>query len=158
MSTRSISIALSIGLVIIVILAIALFLVPSPASAPSNGKADQNEPVRIAVAPFSSDNVKISSPLPGAEVDKNLEVRGEARGGWYSEGTFPVQVHDSANNRIGGGTAKSESDWMTTEFVPFSASISVEGYSGPAVIALLKSNPSGLPENDDSVSIPIVIK
>ncbi|HEY4514199.1 MAG TPA: Gmad2 immunoglobulin-like domain-containing protein [Candidatus Paceibacterota bacterium] len=146
------------GLVIIVILAIALFLIPSPASAPGTDKTAQNESASIKVVPFSSDNVKVSAPLPGAEVDKNFEVIGEARGDWYFEGTFPVQVHDSANNRIGGGTAKSESDWMTTEFVPFSANISAENYSGPAILAFLKSNPSGLPENDDSVSIPIVIK
>jgi len=42
--------------------------------------------------------------------------------------------------------------------VPFTAQVTVEDYSGPATLVLLKDNPSGLPENDDSVSFSVVIQ
>lgn len=129
--------------IVIVVLAAALFLVPAPAAAPTA---------------FNSENVRIFSPLYGAIVPKTFTVTGEARGKWYFEASFPIQVHDANNNRIGGGIAQTQGEWMTTEFVPFSADVSVENYRGPATLALLKDNPSGLPENDDSVSIPIIIE
>ncbi len=48
---------------------------------------------------------------------------------------------------------------MTTEQVAFSSNIIVEGsYRGPATLILLKDNPSGLPEHDDALEIPIVIQ
>ena len=158
MSTRTISIALSIGFVVIVTLAIALFLIPSPAVAPGPDKSSTSVSDSESPAPFSSENVKVSTPLPGAEVGKTFKIVGEARGDWYFEAVFPIQAHDSANNRVGGGTAKAQSDWMTSEFVPFSGEITIDNYSGPATLALLKNNPSRLPENDDAVSIPIIIK
>ena len=43
--------------------------------------------------------------------------------------------------------------------VTYSApSVVVRDYSGPADLILLRDNPSGLPENDDEVTMPIVIK
>jgi hypothetical protein len=110
------------------------------------------------VEPFASENVKISSPLPNASVAKTFTVTGYARGTWYFEASFPVKVHDASGKQVGGGIAQAESDWMTVEFVPFSAPIVVADYSGPAALVLQKDNPSGLPEHDDSVSIPIVIQ
>jgi len=34
----------------------------------------------------------------------------------------------------------------------------VGGYTGPATLILIRDNPSGLPEHDDSLPIPIVIR
>lgn len=133
---------LGLGLAIIIVLAAVLFLVPSTALAPE----------------FVSDNVKIFSPVPGAAVSKTFSITGKARGTWFFESTFPIQVHDKANNQVGQGTAQAQGNWMTSNLVPFSASATVENYSGPATLVLLKDNPSGLPENDDSVSIPITVK
>ncbi len=85
-------------------------------------------------------------------------MTGEAPGNWFFEASFPIQVRDKGNNKVGQTTGQAQSDWMTTELVPFTAEITVTGYSGPATLVLLKDNPSGLPENEDSVSIPIVIQ
>ncbi|MBV9159311.1 MAG: hypothetical protein JO019_01805, partial [Candidatus Kaiserbacteria bacterium] len=46
----------------------------------------------------------------------------------------------------------------TTGQVTFTAQVSISGYKGPATLVLSKDNPSGLPQNDDSVSIPITIQ
>ena len=126
--------------VTIAILAVVLVAVPGPA----------NEP-----APFTSDNVKVNLPRPNGTVLEEFSVTGEARGTWYFEASFPIQVRDPNNNVVGTGIAQAEGDWMTEEFVPFSAPVTIENYSGPAMLVLIKDNPSGLPEHDDSVEFPI---
>lgn len=138
--------------VIIVVLAVLLFAGSAP---DQNGTTPPPSPTP---APFRSENVNVSFPLPNATVPKTFTVIGEARGTWYFEASFPVQVRDPGNNLVGQGIAQAGANWMTTEFVPFSASVTVTGYSGPADLVLIKDNPSGLPENDDAVFFPVVVQ
>ncbi|MDP3963974.1 MAG: Gmad2 immunoglobulin-like domain-containing protein [bacterium] len=109
-----------------------------------------------ALKPVSTDMIRIAEPLPGALVQSPLLVRGEARGLWYFEASFPVRLRDADGNEIGLIPAQATSDWMTTEFVPFEASLSFDPpLSRTGLLLLEKDNPSGLPEYDDSVSVPI---
>ncbi len=140
--------------VIIIVLAVLLMAAPVPSRSP-NGGTPRPSP---APQPFTSENVKVSSPLPNATLGKAFTVIGEAQGTWYFEASFPVQIRDSQNNLIAQTHAEAQSDWMTQNLVPFTATVTVENYSGPATLVLLKDNPSGLPENDDSVEFPIVIQ
>ena len=108
-------------------------------------------------SPFVSEKVKVTLPFPGATVLREFIVTGEARGVWYFEASFPVEVHDPEGNVVGRGLATAKGEWMTEEFVPFSAPVNIENYSGPATLVLIKDNPSGLPEHDDSVSFGIIV-
>jgi hypothetical protein len=57
------------------------------------------------------------------------------------------------------GPAQALSDWMTTDFVSFSATMTVPtSYIGKATVVLKKGNPSGLPEYDAFISFPITIE
>jgi hypothetical protein len=109
-------------------------------------------------APFTSKNVRLDVLGPGGTVLPNFTITGEARGTWYFEADFPVEVRDPDGHVVGRGIAQAQGEWMTTNFVPFSAPIVVENYSGPATLILHKDNPSGLPEHDDSVSFPITVQ
>ncbi len=90
-------------------------------------------------------------------------MRGSARGGWYFEGTFPVTVTDWDGRIVGEGYATAEGEWMTESYVPFAGSVEV---SLPEVsrtyprgtIIFHRSNPSGLPENDAALEIPILFE
>src|SRR3989338_4324891 len=146
----------SILAVIIVVLAIALFALPAPDS-PTSPTPPTPAPTPSPAA-FTSENVRVFSPVPGAAVSRQFTVLGEARGSWFFEASFPIKVVDANNNQVGTGIAMTADNWMTTEFVPFSAQVTVENYSGPATIVLLKDNPSGLPELEDSVSYDIVVE
>lgn len=149
--TLRIKIALIILFVVVVLGAI---LLAWPAPLQNNGT-----PPPPVAQPFTSENVKVDEPLPNALVPKTFRVAGEARGTWYFEASFPVQVRDPDNNVVGQGIAQAGADWTTTEFVPFVAwPVVVTDYSGPAMLVLLKDNPSGLPENEDSVEFPIVLE
>ena len=106
----------------------------------------------------SSDDIIITSPTAGAEIMGTFILSGEARGNWYFEASFPVEVIAEDGTSLALLPIQAQGEWMTTDFVPFSTEITIEGdYTGPATIVVHKDNPSGLPEHDGSVSIPVVI-
>jgi hypothetical protein len=108
----------------------------------------------------SSDMIVVELPYPGAVVAKEFVVVGEARGNWFFEASFPIEVLDMDGNTIAGSFATAEGEWMTTDFVSFKSELIdlPSAYTGPATLVLRKDNPSGLPENDASVSFPIVVE
>ena len=123
-------------------------------------KSTTTTPVTIPAAkPPLSARVSIVEPVSGAVVSTGFAVSGKAPGNWYFEASFPIQVRDENGNVIGRTHANAQGDWMTENLVSFTAVVNIEGgYKGSATLILLRDNPSGLPENDDSVSIPVVIK
>ena len=107
----------------------------------------------------SSDMIRVSTPTPGSVVGKPIAVMGEARGGWYFEASFPLEVRDASGTVIATGYAEAQGEWMTENFVPFIGTITVpESYIGEAVLVFMNDNPSGLAENARSVSFPITIE
>ena len=107
----------------------------------------------------SADLIAVDLPFPGAVTGKTFSVMGKARGTWYFEASFPVEVLDKDGKMLAQTPAKAQGDWMTADFVPFKAELTVpSSYTGPATLVLKKDNPSGMPERDASVSIPITIE
>ncbi len=107
----------------------------------------------------SADLIRVTTPTPGSVTGKEVIVKGEARGTWYFEASFPIEIRDSAGAVIASGHADALSDWMTTSFVPFSATLTAPtSFIGDAVLVLKNDNPSGLPENERSISFPIRIE
>ena len=106
----------------------------------------------------NSNDILVSQPTPGSTVPHSFAVSGSARGGWYFEASFPIQILDKDGNELFQAPVQAQGDWMTADFVPFGVSVSIPNeYSGRATIILKNDNPSGLPENERSVSIPVVI-
>lgn len=105
------------------------------------------------------DLIRAAVPQPGSTITSPLTVSGEARGTWYFEAVFPIDVLDAQGNKIGGAYAQADGEWMTTDFVPFT-SIPITFTTQPAgskgTLLLKKDNPSGLPEHDDQLLVPVV--
>ena len=100
--------------------------------------------------------IRLDSPKPNEIVKSPLLIDGEARGTWYFEASFPVKLYDANNNLLAQAPAQALSDWMTTDFVSFSVTLTFPTPSTQTgTLVLEKDNPSGLPQNDDSVSIPV---
>ena len=100
--------------------------------------------------------VVVSSPESGEVVSSPIEVLGRARGVWYFEADFPISLYDGSGNLLASVPATAQSDWMTDEFVPFKASINYSlGSESDGWLVFKKSNPSGLPEHDAEISIPV---
>jgi hypothetical protein len=82
-----------------------------------------------------------------------LELGGRIEGSWFFEGRLPVKLFDDKGNLISEGTAVARGEWMTDEKVPFDVSFpNTNLRSGTLLFS--KDNPSGLPQNEQSVSIP----
>ncbi len=122
---------------------------PAPTPTPSPTRSPQQ---------FTSENVIVSDPLPNSSVPRMFTVKGKAKGSWFFEASFPIQVRDAANNPVGMGIAQTADNWMTSEFVSFAPDVTFLGYSGPARLVLMNDNPSGLPEFEDAVEFDIVIQ
>lgn len=106
--------------------------------------------------PSEEDRVSVAFPQPDAVVMSPLLVRGEARGTWYFEASFPIRLLDAEGNVLATAVAQAEGDWMTTEFVPFQATLTFAAPKTAAGTLLFeRDNPSGLPEQAATVSIPV---
>ncbi len=106
--------------------------------------------------------IRLDSPTSGQVVGNPASVKGEARGFWFFEGSFPIVVVDWNGLIIGEGYATAQDEWMNEEFVPFTGEVNYDlpndtPYKRGAII-LQKDNPSGLPENDDALEIPILFE
>jgi|GEM_PF-1460922 hypothetical protein len=103
----------------------------------------------------SSPHLRLAAPLSGALVASPLALSGEAAG-WYFEATFPVKLLDANGKVLASGQARATSDWMTTDFVPFTAALD---FPAPATatgtLVFKNDNPSGDPTRDEIVSIPV---
>jgi hypothetical protein len=102
------------------------------------------------------DLIQVSSPRPNDIVKSPLSVKGQARGYWFFEASFPVRLEDDKGQVVASGIARALSDWMTENFVPFEAELSFSTpESKKGILILQKDNPSGLPENEDRLVFPV---
>lgn len=104
------------------------------------------------------DLIRVDTPLPGAVVSSPLVVRGEARGGWYFEASFPLELRDADGAVLAQGYAQAQGEWMTKEYVPFESiplTFPAQPKGSVGTLVVHNDNPSGLPENDRSLSIPV---
>ncbi|HCC83219.1 TPA: hypothetical protein DEP96_00015 [Candidatus Uhrbacteria bacterium] len=104
----------------------------------------------------TNDQIHVTSPATYSTVLSPLTITGEARGSWFFEASFPIRLIDANNNVLATGIATAQSDWMTTNFVPFQASLTFPTpITANGTLILQKDNPSGLPEHDDELRVPI---
>lgn len=104
-----------------------------------------------------NDLIKINYPTIGQTITSPLSVAGQAKGTWYFEATFPLALIDQRGQTVAESFATAKDDWMTENFVPFEGEISFTPPPGQTKGTLIfkKDNPSGLPEYEDQLEIPI---
>ncbi len=101
--------------------------------------------------------IQIETPQANNTITSPLIVKGKARGYWFFEASFPIKLYDDNGELLATGIAQAEEDWMTEEFVPFRAELEFKNpETEKGTLVLEKANPSGLPENDDELRIPVL--
>jgi hypothetical protein len=103
--------------------------------------------------------IVVESPRAWAEIASPLFISGKARGYWFFEASFPIELVDENNNLIAQTIAQAKEEWMTEDFVPFEATLN---FSNPKTdkgfLIFRKDNPSGLKEHDDELKVPVLFK
>ncbi|MES2436641.1 MAG: Gmad2 immunoglobulin-like domain-containing protein [Patescibacteria group bacterium] len=131
---------------------------PSRCSTPDGKTYTQNvstSTITIATSTKSS-NVRMATPRPEELVKSPLKIAGSARGTWFFEASFPVQLVDANGTLIAQGPATAKGEWMTTDFVPFEASlVFTNPTTATGTLILKKDNPSGDLARDEEHRIPI---
>ncbi len=100
-----------------------------------------------------TDLIIVDYPRPGQKITSPLIISGQARGYWFFEGDFPVELRVE-DEVIAVGIAETSEEWMTEDFIDFSAELVFETEAKKGDLFLLKDNPSG--QDYDYLRIPVV--
>ncbi|KKT25010.1 MAG: hypothetical protein UW07_C0004G0009 [Candidatus Nomurabacteria bacterium GW2011_GWF2_43_8] len=136
---------------------IAFFIVIVLAGFIGIKELENGEPAYIEYQTERGKTIRLYTPQANGTIKSPLVIKGEARGNWFFEASFPITLVDWDGLIIAESYATAEGDWMTTEFVPFTATLEFKKptYKNNGALILQKDNPSGLPEHDDALEIPI---
>lgn len=114
---------------------------------------------------ISSKGVEIflDTPKVGDTVTSPLEISGRAPGNWFFEASAPVVLTNWDGLIIAEGHIEAQSNWMTTDYVPFTGELSFEksvcaegeDYCLRGTVILQKDNPSGESQFDDAAEFSV---
>lgn len=103
-----------------------------------------------------SDLIQVETPQEGDKINFPLHIRGQARGMWFFEGDFPVYLISEEGEELAVAIAVAQGDWMTSQWVPFTATLEYEPQQGgEGYLIFEKSNPSDNRELDRELRIPV---
>lgn len=130
---------------------------PGTGSSSASSSSSSSAMISSSVSSGYANMIQVTSPTPNMAVSKSkpLSITGRAVGPWYFEASFPVKLLDSSGNVLAQGPAQAQGDWMTVDFVPFTASLSFTTTATSGTLVLMNDNPSGEPANAKSISIPV---
>lgn len=141
-------------------------LQPLPPLSPEPLQTEAPAPVIEATyVNASPDLITVTSPTPGQAIASPLFITGQARGPWYFEATAPVILVNWDGLIVAEGYVTAQDDWMTEDFIPFEGtltfttedpSLSSTFLYPNATLILKNDNPSGEPEYDRAVEIPLL--
>jgi hypothetical protein len=131
---------------------------PPPAAAPAKVAEPEAPPpatAKAAALPVA-ERIRVTAPAADARVVSPLKISGQARGGWYFEATFPMVLRDANGQELAKHYATADGEWMTEEFVPFTAELMFKKPgTKTGMLVLKRHNASGLPEHDAELVVPV---
>ena len=102
------------------------------------------------------DTLIVAHPLPGELISAPETISGKALGTWFFEGSFAIRLLNNNGKEIAVGIAQAQEDWMTEDWVNFSAEIEFQKpTSETGFLSFEKANPSGKAEFDRSLRFPV---
>lgn len=104
----------------------------------------------------TAEPVVVQGLTAGQVVTSPLKLSGTALGTWFFEASFPVKLLAEDGTQLAVTTAQAQGEWMTPNPVPFTATLQfVAPPADAGYVEFIRDNPSGLPENDATVRIPV---
>ena len=100
--------------------------------------------------------VRLTEPVRNQIVTSPLNIRGDALGTWFFEANMPVKLVDSEGKVLAQVGAMAVGEWMTTDYVPFTAKLEFTTPTANAGYLIFeKDNPSGLPQLGDEYKVGV---
>lgn len=100
--------------------------------------------------------IQITQPLSGEIISSPLNLEGVARGYWFFEANFGIELTDENYHQITETFATATGEWMTEDWVPFTSRlIFSKPQSRYGYFIFHKANPSGLAEQKMSDTLKI---
>ena len=110
----------------------------------------------FASCPGEKEGILVSLPKRNQKIKSPLKIEGEARGFWFFEAQFSVELYDVNENFLGRAILTAKDDWMTENFVFFEGELEfAQSATSLGTLRFLSDNPSGLPENQKIFEVPI---
>ncbi|MDB5188407.1 MAG: hypothetical protein JWM92_5 [Candidatus Nomurabacteria bacterium] len=110
----------------------------------------------VPAAAMPTTDVVVDAPMQGQLITSPVSIIGKAKGNWFFEGSFPISLYNMQGQAIATGVAQAQGDWMTTNYVPFTANLAFPSAShGTGYLLLKNDNPSGNPQFDKSLTINV---
>jgi len=137
---------------------IAVFYLVNNNSLPNNNSGTSSNKTTITEFKSAKNiSLKLNNLKSGDTISNPYTFTGQVPGSWSFEAIFPVTLVDWDGLIIAKGSAVLTGDWMTDDYVPFTVTLNFETptTNKNGTLILHKDNASGLPENDDTVEIPI---
>lgn len=105
-----------------------------------------------------SGEIILDNPTPNQKITSPLFVKGKARGSWFFEGQMSAELVDIHNESLGRVILEAQGNWQTDNLVPFSGGlIFKKGTTSRADLKIRNDNPSGLPQNQKEIIIPVTL-
>ncbi len=82
--------------------------------------------------------ITITAPTSHSVITSPTSLTGKARGYWFFEGSFPVELRDGSGNVVATSVAQADGEWMTENFVQFTSTLSGQQQQPPAVCSSSK--------------------
>jgi hypothetical protein len=159
---------LTISVLILALLVGVVYLLQrSPKVEPEIQTPEVTEPTPEPVASYDKtlveggvDDLITLSIVPNAVMPKGiLSYRGTIEGGYFFEANVLINILDKDKKVLKSSNAVAKTDWMTVGPVDFEGNIDFTGLpAGAGYFEIHNDNASGLPENDKSILIPIVLQ
>ncbi len=144
-------------LVLVAVIAFVVFT--QPTAAPTVPEPTPVTPQPAPTPASKDDLIVLDYPLPGTAITSPLTFTGKARGNWFFEASFPVNLVNWDGLIIAEGIATAQGEWMTSEYVPFKGTLTFTRpdtqVSDRGWFILKKDNPSGNPAWDDALEVEI---
>lgn len=108
--------------------------------------------IHITTAP----EIVIVAPTENNPITSPVAIEGMAKGTWYFEAVFPVEILDANHQSLGKKFVTATKDWMSESLVPFKGELEFQKPTTKKGYLLFKNdNPSGLKENEKKFEMPI---
>ena len=106
-----------------------------------------------------SSDLENFSILPNTKVSEKKIIQGVVKSNYFFEGNIGVNILGNDKKLLRSGHATAVGEWASPDPVKFQGELDFSGLvKGPAFIEIHNDNPTGLPENDKSILVPVVIE